>query len=265
MAIVEEGSLGRVHFWEREEDQHMASIFLVEPHNHVKVAFKRALTGSKYEIENDLDSGDAALLTFKNLKNKPDIVVMDISFPTGKGGIQIMEELLKIDPKIRVVLIHDKKSAVRAVEGTKKGAIGHLRYPFASADKVLAELAKTESSEKSKGGAAMGSEEHFAHLEKSLPVDVRKKGLFSFLSGRSNGMSESLSVNQIKFISPTEYKSGDKLSVSVHFGSVNEALNVRVQKVNPQAGSFKITGAIESEKEQRARLSKIIVDMTTRA
>jgi CheY-like chemotaxis protein len=243
----------------------MASIFLVEPHDHIKVAFKRALSGSKYEIREDLDNGDAALLSFKNIKNKPDIVVMDIAFPQGRGGIQIMEEMLRMEPKTKVVLIHDKKSAVRAGEGTKKGAIGHIRYPFPSADKVLAELAKAEGSEKSKGGAAMGSEEHFAHLEQSLPVDVKKQGLFAFLSGTSSGVSESLSVNQIKFMTGTEYKSGDKLSVNIRLGSANEVLKVKVQKVNPRGGSFRVTGAVEAEKPQRARLRKIIVDMATKA
>ncbi|MDP6359702.1 MAG: response regulator [Planctomycetota bacterium] len=242
----------------------MASIFLVEPHDHIKVAFKRAIGNTKYEIVEDLDSGDAAVLSFKNLKNKPDIVVMDIAFPTGKGGIQIMEQMQKIDPKTKVVLIHDKKSAVRAVEGTKKGAVGHIRYPFASPDKVLAELAKAEGAEKSKGVAAMGSEEHFAHLDQSLPVDVKKQGLFAFLSGTSSGMSESLSVNQIKFMTTTEYKSGDKLSINIRLGGATEDLRVKVQKVNPRGGSFKITGAIESEKAQRSRLRKIIVDMATR-
>jgi CheY-like chemotaxis protein len=243
----------------------MASIFLVEPHDHVKVAFKRALSGSKYEISEDLDSGDAALLSFKNLKNKPDIVVMDIAFPTGRGGIQIMEEMLKMDPKTRVVLVHDKKSAVRAGEGTKKGAIGHIRYPFASPDKVLAELAKAEGSGNSRGVSAMGSEEHFAHLDKNLPVEIKKKGLFSFLSGKSSGMSESLSVNRIKFSTGRAYKAGDNLSVNVRFGSTSEGLNVKVQKVNKEGSNFRITGAIAAEKAQRARLRKIIVDMATRA
>jgi DNA-binding NarL/FixJ family response regulator len=237
------------------------TILLVEPHDHVNAAFKKAIAGSKYEIVDEAKSGEEAIEKYRNAQNRPDLVVMDMIFP-GLGGIGTMEEILKFHDRARVVLIHDKKSAFRQMEATRKGAKAHIRYPFAAKEKVLEQLAVAEGGG---GGAEMGSEDHFAKLAKPVAVEVRKRGLFSFLSGKQSGLSERLSIHQIEFMTEKPYKEGDLLQLGIRFADPPESVPAKVTRVRAKGSSFEVSATLNTEKPQRDRLRKLIVDAATKA
>jgi len=236
-----------------------ATILLVEPHGHVNVAFKKAIADTKYQVSDEAEGGEEAIEKFKGAGTRPDLIVMDMIFP-GLGGIGTMEEILKIDQRARVVLIHDKKSAFRQMEGTRKGAKAHIRYPFASKDKVLEALAIAEGGG---SGGEMGSEDHFVHLEKAIAIEIKKTGLFSFLSGKKGALSEKLSVNQIEFMTEKAYKQGDQLQLRIRFAQGVEDIQAKVTKAKQKGSSFEISATLIADKQQRGRLRKHIVELAT--
>lgn len=236
------------------------TILLVEPHGHVSVAFKKALADTKYQISDEAQSGEEAIEKLKGASTRPGLIVMDLVFP-GLGGIGTMEAILKIEPRACVVLIHDKKSAFRQMEGTRKGAKAHIRYPFASKDKVLEQLAIAEGGG---SGGEMGSEDHFVHLDKALAVEVKKTGLFSFLSGKQSALSEKLSVNQIEFMTEKPYKQGDQIQLEIRFAQGVERVQAKVAKAKQKGSSFEVSATLVADKQQRSRLRKHIVALATR-
>lgn len=228
------------------------TILLVEPHDEINFAFRRAISQTKYEIAIETRTGEEAIQRFKTVRPRPALVVMDIVFP-GMGGIRTMEEIHKIDPLTRVVFLHDQKSAYRAVEAMKKGAKDTIRFPFRSREKVLELLEVAQ--EDSRGVAALGADEHFAHLRRPLALTLRKKGIFSFLSPKHTGLSEQLSVNQILLISDKRFAEGDLLDIEVRFPSTTEKVTGRVRTVRKLLNDFEM--AVECsgiDKAQRERL-----------
>jgi two-component system chemotaxis response regulator CheY len=72
-------------------------------------------------------NGMEALRIFQS--ERPDIVTMDITMPE-MDGIQCLEEILKIDPAARVIIITALKDNSTGLLALKKGAAGFLLKPF---------------------------------------------------------------------------------------------------------------------------------------
>ena len=59
----------------------------------------------------------------------PDVVTLDITMP-GMDGLQCLEELLKIVPRARVLMVSALSDKATALTALKKGARGFLHKPF---------------------------------------------------------------------------------------------------------------------------------------
>jgi CheY-like chemotaxis protein len=236
-------------------------VLLVEPHDHVNHAFKRAIANSKYEIGWEASSGDDAIQQVKSGKSRPDMVVMDMVFP-GLGGIRTMEEIHKINAKVPVVLIHDQKSAFRVVEARSKGAASHVRYPFKSPEEVLKELAIAEGGG---GSVTLGSEDHFVHLEKPLAVTFKKPGLFSFLGGSGSGITERVSVNEVQLVTAKKFPEQTIVDLTIHFPGADEKVQGRISGVKAKGDSYELTVKIALEREQRDHIRKLLLKLATRS
>jgi len=233
-------------------------ILLVEPHSHVSVAFKRAIHGTKFKIVAEAETGETAIVEYKNSRGRLSLVVMDMIFP-GLGGIKTMEQILKIEPNAHVVLVHDQKGAYLQMEATKKGAQGHLRYPFGSRAKVLEVLAIAEHGA---GATAMGSDDHFVHVFKPVALTIKKKGIMGLL-GKHSALSESLSINQVAFVSEKPFKEGQETTIEIRFAETVELVSARIRSVEKHDDTYKIVAALREDKEQRNRLRKLILDEAT--
>ena len=234
-------------------------ILLVVPRPQIKMAFKKAIASTKYTIDFETDNSQDALTKFVESIPRP-LVVMDMVFDGG-GGIQTMEGMLEIDQNASVILIHDKKSAFRVMEGTKKGARGNLRYPFQSSDKVLEQVAIAEQ-----GGSsgALGSEHHFASVTRPLAIDVKKSGLLGMLSGTKSGFSERVSVNQMTISLEKMFKKGCKVNARINFLDNPEDISGRVSAVEESGNGFLHTVDFKlKEKEERGRFRKHILRAAT--
>jgi two-component system response regulator RegA len=79
----------------------------------------------------------------------PDRVVLDLRMPGG-SGLDLVSELLKMDPEMEIVVLTGYGSIATALEATRRGAVDYLTKP-ADADQILAAFEK--SAEKSESSA----------------------------------------------------------------------------------------------------------------
>ncbi|MCX5784456.1 MAG: response regulator [Elusimicrobia bacterium] len=75
------------------------------------------------------EAGDFAEAVSCFMESKPDVVFLDLILP-GKSGVEILEELRKIDPKPKIVIITavEQEEIDRQLSG--KGADAIMRKPF---------------------------------------------------------------------------------------------------------------------------------------
>jgi two-component system response regulator RegA len=71
---------------------------------------------------------------------KPQRAVVDLRMP-GMNGLDLVDELLDIDPNMDVVLLTGYGSIATAIEATRRGALDYLMKP-ADADQILAAFSK---------------------------------------------------------------------------------------------------------------------------
>jgi two-component system response regulator RegA len=73
----------------------------------------------------------------------PELAVVDLRMP-GRSGLELVQELRKLDPATRILVLTGYGSIATAVEAMKLGAIHYLPKP-ADADEILAALGGTEA------------------------------------------------------------------------------------------------------------------------
>jgi len=111
----------------------MAKILVVDDSAFARKIIVDVLSKEGYEIAGEAEDGSEAVKLYK--EKKPDLVTMDIVMPEtdGMDGIAAVREILKINPKARILMV----TAVGQGEALKKvqqtGAKGFIRKPFDSA------------------------------------------------------------------------------------------------------------------------------------
>jgi len=93
------------------------------------------------EDQYDLDestTGNEAIEKVKN--NNYDCMLLDIKMPT-KDGLETLEEIHKISPTLKVIMVTGYQSIETAAKAVKLGAIDYITKPFESSE-VLDKLAK---------------------------------------------------------------------------------------------------------------------------
>ncbi len=79
------------------------------------------------EIVGEGSNGKEGVELYKKLK--PDMVTMDLVMPE-KGGIETIEEILKVDPKALIVVVSALGQEALVLEAAKKGAKDFIQKPF---------------------------------------------------------------------------------------------------------------------------------------
>lgn len=84
-----------------------------------------------HEIVGEAEDGDKAIQYFTQLK--PDVVFLDLILP-GKSGIEVLEDLRRVNPNTRIVVITavDRKEIDHQL--SHKGIHTILRKPFSFGD-----------------------------------------------------------------------------------------------------------------------------------
>ncbi len=79
------------------------------------------------EVVGEASNGNEAIALYKKLK--PDLVTMDLVMPE-KGGIETIEELLKIDKSATIIVVSALGQEALVLEAAKKGAKDFIQKPF---------------------------------------------------------------------------------------------------------------------------------------
>ncbi len=102
-------------------------LMIVDDSSIMRKAIEKYLASANVEIVGTAADGKQAVEMCKTAM--PDVVTLDITMPE-MDGLQCLEELLKIKPDIRVMVVSALKDEATALEALKKGARSFLGKPF---------------------------------------------------------------------------------------------------------------------------------------
>lgn len=114
----------------------MIKVFIADDHILIREGIKKILSFEKdIQIIGETDnSGD---ILSRVLKSKPDVLLLDISFP-GKNGLEILNEIKASESDVKTLMLSmhpEEKFAVRAI---KLGAAGYITKDSASEELIKA-------------------------------------------------------------------------------------------------------------------------------
>ena len=104
------------------------TILLVDDEEFVRDLGKRILERSGYTVLTSFN-GKEALDLYKRERGQISLVILDLIMPE-MGGKQCLEELLKIDPKARILIASGFAANRRTKEATETGARGFVGKPY---------------------------------------------------------------------------------------------------------------------------------------
>ncbi len=103
-------------------------IMLVDDSAFSRNMLKKVMCKNEHiEVCIEATNGNEAIKLYKTAK--PDLVTMDLVMPE-KGGIETIEELVKMDPTARIVVVSALGQEALVLEATKKGAKDFIQKPF---------------------------------------------------------------------------------------------------------------------------------------
>ena len=116
----------------------MASIFIVEDEFSLVRLYELVLTSFGHKIIAVANNGEEAVQKYKNLHDKPDIIIMDHRMPI-KNGIDATEEILEINRNAKIIFASADKEAREKAE--MMGVLSFKTKPFSN-EKLLRNIEK---------------------------------------------------------------------------------------------------------------------------
>ena len=110
----------------------MAKVLVVDDSAFTRKIIIDVLTKVGYEITGEAENGSEAIELYK--KTKPDLVTMDIIMPEvdNMDGIDAVREIVKTDPKARILMVTAVGQQEALKEAKQAGAKGFIVKPFNS-------------------------------------------------------------------------------------------------------------------------------------
>lgn len=105
----------------------MIRIMAVDDSIIIRKQIERLLEGSNFVVIGSAFDGLDALEQFESLR--PTIVTMDLTMPR-MDGLQTIEEMLKINPKTKILVVSAMRDKRIAMQAIRLGAYGFLHKPF---------------------------------------------------------------------------------------------------------------------------------------
>jgi len=113
----------------------IVKLLLVDDEARFVETLSKRLTARGYDVEGAL-SGPEALA---RLGARPfDVVLLDVWMP-GMDGLEVLQQIRRLHPSVRVVLVSGNASITAAVEGIRLGATDYLLKPVEIED-VMAKV-----------------------------------------------------------------------------------------------------------------------------
>ena len=102
-------------------------LMIVDDSSIIRKLIRNNLKTYNIEVVGEAADGKTALEMFRKID--PDIVTMDITMPE-MDGIAVMEEILKINNSVKILIVTALSDKATGLEAIKKGAKGIVVKPF---------------------------------------------------------------------------------------------------------------------------------------
>ena len=114
-------------------------LMIVDDSNIMRRRIERSQQFEELELVGTAANGLEAIELFR--KMDPDVVTMDLTMPQ-MDGIECIENIVKLKPAVRILVISALADKATAVEAMEKGANGFLNKPFTDRqlNEAIAEL-----------------------------------------------------------------------------------------------------------------------------
>lgn len=112
------------------------SVLVVDDDHMMREMLKLILHSDDYQVLGEAANGKNAIALCANLK--PGLVLLDINMPE-MDGLQALEEIRKISPATKVIMVSAEATMDRVSEAIKKGAVGFVVKPL-NATSVLGKI-----------------------------------------------------------------------------------------------------------------------------
>ena len=104
-------------------------LLIVDDSMVMRRALTRSIQTANFEEVRSASNGMLALKQFREFL--PDVVTLDLTMPE-LGGIETLEEMLKIKPNTKIMIVSALADDATAIEALKKGAEQFICKPFTS-------------------------------------------------------------------------------------------------------------------------------------
>jgi two-component system chemotaxis response regulator CheY len=107
--------------------QQSKKLMIVDDSNIIRRRIERSQPIDRLEVVGAAANGRDAVELFR--RTQPDVVTMDLTMPE-MDGIECVEKLVAINPKVLILVVSALADKATAVEAIEKGANGFLCKPF---------------------------------------------------------------------------------------------------------------------------------------
>ena len=105
----------------------MAKIMIADDSDSIRLVLNDILSIGEHEVIAEAVDGEDAVKKF--VQSKPDLVLLDLAMPK-KDGLQVLHEIMEIDPKAKIVLITASEDQKIISQCMEKGALSYIAKPF---------------------------------------------------------------------------------------------------------------------------------------
>ena len=102
-------------------------LLIVDDSNIMRRRIERSQQFEELEVVGSAANGVEALELFE--KTDPDLVTMDLTMPR-MDGIECIENIVRLKPDVRILVISALADKATAIDAMEKGANGFLNKPF---------------------------------------------------------------------------------------------------------------------------------------
>ena len=103
------------------------TLLIVDDSLIIRQAIAKYIEHFEVDIIATAHNGDTALELYK--KFLPDFVTLDITMP-GLGGFSVLEEMVKINPQSKIIVVTALSDKGTGLKALKMGASSYLTKPF---------------------------------------------------------------------------------------------------------------------------------------
>jgi two-component system chemotaxis response regulator CheY len=106
-------------------------LMIIDDSNIIRGKISRTLSQHNMQVVSTAANGEEAVQKF--LSDKPDVVTMDLTMPR-MDGLECIQQLKKIKPDIKILVVSALADKATAIQALKHGAQGFLCKPFSEDD-----------------------------------------------------------------------------------------------------------------------------------